>query len=108
MHEHPTSTIERLHRRPGPPDAPPTARCADLAEAVGQLDAADDLFTGSLLSAAVSEIAALSGRQWNLEPTTHPALLLRALAVLSIGAPDAPSPSARVLLDAHQSMRGAS
>lgn len=88
---------------------PRTARCADLARAVGQLDLDDPLFTGSLLAAAVNAYAAQAGRQWRFDPVTRPALLLRALSKLSIHAPDARSASARVLVDAlNTSLRGAS
>ena len=90
------------------PIGPRTARCADLASLVGHLDLDDDLLTGSLLSVALNEFAAGTGRRWRFDPATSPALLLRALSKLSVQAPDAHSSSARVLLDAHRvSVRGA-
>lgn len=78
---------------------PRPARCADLAATLGRLDADHHLFAGSLLSSAVNEYAAAAGRPWSFDAAAPPALLLRAIAKLSILAPEARSLSARVLLD---------
>lgn len=107
---HDTTTLITGHRAEEPliRDDPRTARCADLAAVVGHLAHDDDLFTGSLLSAAVNELAAQAGRIWRFDPATNTALLLRALSKLSIHAPDASSTSAAVLLDTHHTMGAAS
>jgi len=79
-----------------------TTGVIDLAHAVGQLELDHSLFTGSLLAAAVNEFAASAGRDWHFDPGATTAALLRALAYLSITAPDVRSASAQVLLDAHR------
>lgn len=105
----PSQVLSRQAEPCPPQDGPHTARCADLAAVVGQLDLDDNLFAGSLLSSAVNEYAARTGRNWRFDPAAPPALLLRALSKLSIHAPETHSISAAVLLDAHDaSARGAS
>jgi hypothetical protein len=105
-----TRSIPRIHPRtdePAAPDDRRTARAAELAATLGQLDTDHHIFAGSLLASAVNEYATAAHRPWVVTPATPPALLMRAMASLSVRTPGARSRSARVLLDAARATPGA-
>jgi hypothetical protein len=79
-------------------DWPTTATARELAHALGQRNLDELRGCQPELAAAVAELAAAAGRAWPRGPDDPVVALLRALAKLSLDAPDASSTYAARLL----------
>lgn len=78
----------------------PTSTARELAAAVGQLDLESLRKHHLALLLAVAELAGDAGTDWPWSPDDPTVALLRAVAKLSLDAPDASSPHAAALIAA--------
>lgn len=89
-----------------PAGALPVATARELAVALGAHDVGDLLADQPQLAAAVAELSLAAGKAWSVGVDDHVVLLLRALARVSIEAPDVTSTYAAELVARYRPDRG--